>query len=241
MQELTGAYAVDALDASEAEAVERHLAGCPRCRREVAELREVAALLAFAGGPAPARVWDGIATEVVGAPEAAADPVPPDAAAAGRKAVSLRVFTAVVALAALVTVALGVQISRTGARSNRAPSAQAAWGRAIARPDARALTLRSPDGSRSAMAVVLADGRSYLGPNNLPALSDQRSYQLWGQVGSNMVSLAVMRTPAAYQQFSTPAETMALVITDEPASGVISTTRPPVVSTPLPAAAAPRP
>ena len=224
---------------SEAEAVERHLAGCPRCRREVAELREVAAR--FAGGPAPARVWDGIATEVVGAPEVAADPELPEAAAAVRKAVSLRVFTAVVALAALVSVALGVQIGRTGGPAERPgagrPGRLGAGHRQPRRqvvdaPLAGWVPLRHGGGAGRRHVVPRAEQPSRpLRPAQLPAL---------GQVGANMVSLAVMRTPAAYQQFSTPAETMALVITDEPATGVISTTKPPVVSTPLPAATGPR-
>src|SRR5690606_35755181 len=51
--ELLGAYALDAVEPDEREAVERHLADCPRCRSEVAEHREVAAYLAHAGTDAP--------------------------------------------------------------------------------------------------------------------------------------------------------------------------------------------
>ncbi len=43
--ELLGVYALDALDADERVAVERHLAGCGLCRAEVAEHIEVAGLL----------------------------------------------------------------------------------------------------------------------------------------------------------------------------------------------------
>src|SRR5206468_3199328 len=46
VQELLGAYALDALDADEADAVELHLRDCPRCRAEVADYRETAALAA---------------------------------------------------------------------------------------------------------------------------------------------------------------------------------------------------
>ena len=48
VHDLTAAYAVDALDADEALEYERHLATCDRCRRELAELSEGAAALAFA-------------------------------------------------------------------------------------------------------------------------------------------------------------------------------------------------
>jgi anti-sigma factor RsiW len=60
LQELLGAYALDAVDADEAAAIERHLPTCPRCRNELTDHREVAALLGNAGGAAPTGVWDRI-------------------------------------------------------------------------------------------------------------------------------------------------------------------------------------
>ena len=64
LQELLGAYALDAVDADEAEAVELHLRDCPRCRDEVENHREAAALLAHVGAPAPAGVWDRITEQL---------------------------------------------------------------------------------------------------------------------------------------------------------------------------------
>src|SRR4051812_36552435 len=61
--ELLGAYALDAVDDDEREAIEAHLLSCPRCRAEVAEHREVAAFLSK-GAPAPDGVWDRIAAEL---------------------------------------------------------------------------------------------------------------------------------------------------------------------------------
>lgn len=60
LQELLGAYALDAVEPYEAEVLERHLPTCPRCRNELADHREVAALLSYAGGTAPGGVWDRI-------------------------------------------------------------------------------------------------------------------------------------------------------------------------------------
>ncbi len=60
LQELLGAYALDAVEPEEAAAIERHLPTCPRCRNELADHREVAALLGYAGGSAPSGVWDRI-------------------------------------------------------------------------------------------------------------------------------------------------------------------------------------
>jgi anti-sigma-K factor RskA len=45
--ELSAAYALDALDGQELRAYEAHLAGCERCREDVASFRETAAALAY--------------------------------------------------------------------------------------------------------------------------------------------------------------------------------------------------
>ncbi len=64
IEELLGAYALDAVDEGEALVVEEHLATCPRCRAEVAAHREVAGLLGNAGGEPPAGLWDRVAGEL---------------------------------------------------------------------------------------------------------------------------------------------------------------------------------
>jgi anti-sigma factor RsiW len=53
LHELTAAYALDALDADEAEAYEKHLGQCEECREQLAGLSETAGALAF-GTVAPA-------------------------------------------------------------------------------------------------------------------------------------------------------------------------------------------
>ncbi|HZQ65743.1 MAG TPA: anti-sigma factor [Gaiellaceae bacterium] len=54
VHELAAAYALDALAADERQAFESHLAGCGRCRAELASLREAVGALAFSTeGPAP--------------------------------------------------------------------------------------------------------------------------------------------------------------------------------------------
>jgi anti-sigma factor RsiW len=82
--ELLGVFALDALDADEREAVERHLADCDFCRAEVQEHMEMAALLSTGVFRAPGAVWDRISSELEGtpppldlAPIHALRPVPP--------------------------------------------------------------------------------------------------------------------------------------------------------------------
>ena len=65
IEELLGAYALDAVDPDEARLVEEHLVECPRCRAEVAAHREVAALLTSGtSDPVPDGVWDRITADL---------------------------------------------------------------------------------------------------------------------------------------------------------------------------------
>ena len=52
VHDLTAAYALDALEPDEARGYEEHLAGCERCREELASLQGVAGALAYAAPPA---------------------------------------------------------------------------------------------------------------------------------------------------------------------------------------------
>ena len=52
VHELTAAYALDALEPEEARGYEAHLAGCERCREELASLQSAAGALAYAVEPA---------------------------------------------------------------------------------------------------------------------------------------------------------------------------------------------
>jgi len=70
LQEALGAFALDAVEAEEAAAIELHLRDCPRCRIEVARHREVAAKLGYAGSPAPEGLWSRIRESLEEAPPA---------------------------------------------------------------------------------------------------------------------------------------------------------------------------
>lgn len=64
IEELLGAYALDAVEAEVAAEIELHLRDCPRCRAEVTAHREVATLLGNAGADAPDGLWDRIASSL---------------------------------------------------------------------------------------------------------------------------------------------------------------------------------
>ena len=64
LDELLGAYALDALDGREREEVEQYLERSPRARDEVAHHLEVASFLGNIGGEAPLDLWDRIEAQL---------------------------------------------------------------------------------------------------------------------------------------------------------------------------------
>ena len=66
IEELLGAYALDAVEPEAAAVIEAHLEGCVRCAIEVGQHHEVTGLLANSGGTAPADLWGGIALQLGG-------------------------------------------------------------------------------------------------------------------------------------------------------------------------------
>lgn len=107
LRDLAAAYALGALSPEETRAFEAYLASSPDAQREVAELRETAALLAVAGPearPGPElrqRVLDAVAARKVAVMPKAAQPVLPWLAAAA---------------AVLVAVGLGVRLQTVSTR-----------------------------------------------------------------------------------------------------------------------------
>jgi anti-sigma factor RsiW len=82
VEELLGAYALDAVDDEERQAVERHFAECPRCRAEVDAHLEMAGALGNGIETPPAGLWDRIADRVAASERAEGAPPMPDLAVA---------------------------------------------------------------------------------------------------------------------------------------------------------------
>ena len=238
IEELIGAYALDAVDDDEREAVEQHLAVCPRCRAELTAHREVAALLAYDGAPAPTDVWDRIVISLEEPPPAMRLRLDSPAEVVSlddRRARNRRqMFAAVVGVAAAIILVLGLVVIRQGDNS---PGQQLAIERlvdeALATPGATTATLRPPEGVNGpvATAVVTPDGRGYLRAGELPELPANRTYQLWGVVDDQAISLGVLGTSPDVASFHVDDanRVAAYAITDEAAGGVIASQNDPVV------------
>jgi len=254
-QEMLGAYALDAVDGEEREEIERHLAGCPRCRAEAAEHREVAGLLGYAGSDAPPGLWDRIVVSLEEPPpalqlarivtsESATRPAV-DSRGAGsavvpiglaRRAIGVRAFAVLAAVAAVVAVVLGIEVVRLNNRTNTLNNSigevaiQSAYRAARSNPGARLVMMRSADQARTATAVILPDGTAFLDPRNLRALPASETYQLWGVVGADKVSLAVLGSTPRLVEFGAPGNVTALALTAERAGGVVTSHQQPSVA-----------
>ena len=206
--ELLGAYALDAVDSDERDAVERHLHECPRCRAELADHRTVASFMASGGGPAPEGLWDRIAGSLEEAPpELRLAPVVP---IAGRRSVSARLGAAVAAVAAAVIALLGVEVVHQGHQIDRLARPALDSGQdLVAAAAIRAMTdsaalrynLHQTDGRVPAQAVVLPNGDGFLVSYFMPKLPSDRTYQLWALVGDQKISAGVLGPSPRYVPF----------------------------------------
>lgn len=248
--ELLGAYALDAVDADEREAIERHLVDCPRCRAEVAEHREVASYLSHSGAAAPEGVWDRIAAElappappmrmtILPTGEAATVPstelepadeptVTPIGDAPSRRR-SSRPLLAVLAVAACIIVVLGAVVVAQSRRVDRGQTIEEMASKATSTSKLR-VDLAGDGGS--AQAVVGADGKGYLIMDGVAAPADGDVYQLWGKVDETVLSLGTFGD-AEVIPFSVDPQRVGdielFAVTQEKAPGVVASDQDPIM------------
>ncbi|MFM7534689.1 MAG: anti-sigma factor domain-containing protein [Acidimicrobiales bacterium] len=241
LDDLLGAYALDAVDPAERAEIEAYLAVDPRARAEVDAHREVATMLSFGGGPAPVGLWERISS-ALDADHAVPPPLrlppslrlpPPDPAlvptvvpvpAPVAPVIPLRrrpVGRPLVGLAAAIALAVGVAgglagglaVGRDSGRS--AVSAADRYAAAAQEPGARRVELRLTDGDAAA-AVVLPDGTGYLDSRPLATLPDGETYQLWAVTTSGrVISVGVLGNRPGVQAFTVGERPASLVVTKE--------------------------
>jgi anti-sigma-K factor RskA len=243
--DLLGAYALDAVEPDEARTVEGHLAMCPKCRAEVATLRETASLLAYAGTDAPEGVWARIGAEIGAGSDAHAVPSTIEMSARPQIARSNRsrgAFAAVAAIAATAIAVLGFAVSHLNnqvdalQRASRASGLTPLVASALAGPH-RIVTLTSIGSSGSASVAVTGGGTAFWLGSTLPTLPGNRTYQIWGATNGRIVSLGLLGpTPGKVATFRVQSGTSKLMVTDEPKGGSPSPTTPVLATGPIPTA-----
>ena len=234
--DLLGAYALDALEPGEQAAVDRHVQGCAACLREVAEHREVAGLLTPGWEKPPTGLWDRISASLEEAPPPLdmAPVIAMKPRERGRSGGGGLRRGAGAAIAAMVAVAAVTIVGFVGIRAvnDDRPGYAKQLERSVAAargvPGSRSIELASTDGRRSAEAVVLPDGTGYLVGDGLPALTRERTYQLWAVVGSSTISVGVLGPEPKVVPFKMDGNVAALAITEETSGGVVMSRQSPV-------------
>ncbi len=277
IQELLGAYALDAVDRETAAMIESHLDECVKCSIEVAQHHEVAGLLANSGGPSPAGLWDGIANQLDGSvppswerlasqlgPEGNLDEgdLPDSLRDGGAKVVRsaddadrpkvvridgrrnrnrwvVRAAAVVAAAAAVVAVVLGVQVDHLHHQVSALqgqPQLSAVERAALSDPTTLKVTL-SPTSSRPTAAgpvtvVLTRSGTGFVEAGGLSSLPSNETYQLWGVIGNQTISLGLLGSQPRVVPFSVAgnASVSAFAITAEQSGGVVHSSHQPVVA-----------
>jgi anti-sigma-K factor RskA len=200
---LLAAFALDAVRRDELERIEAHVSECPRCRIELDGHREVAAGLGTIVEPLPEGLWGSISKRLSAS---VADELPRrptrlrDAAHSARlhfpRGRLASAASAAVGAAAVAT-ALGVSVIHADnqvahlqdAVSEAARNAVVA---AMKTTGHRIVNLDDAQQHRLAEFVVLRNGRGYLVSSHLPSLSSKNSYQLWGVVNGQTISVGLL-------------------------------------------------
>lgn len=235
IDDLLAAYALDAVDGDEANAIDVHLRECGRCRGLLADFRGAAARLATTSEPAPAAVWDAIAAQLEhGEPrELNLGVLVPFR----RRPRMRRLAVAAAAAAVVVVIAgLGTQVVSQGQRLEEMQVAledRTILSAALAaegHPNARRAALRFADGEVLAHAVVTPEGTGFLRASSLHALSPDRTYQLWAVVGTERISAGLLGPRPDVVPFHVAGEIIGLAVTEEVAGGVVASQNQPVAT-----------
>ena len=241
IQDLLGAFALDAVDDDERDLIEAHLAGCPRCRAEVATHRETAALLAHGGDRAPEGVWARITANLEEAPPDLAPMASLDDARErrSRRSISMRAAAAMGAVAAALTAFFGWRIGVQDERLDRVRAEleeiavqdglRRAATAALADAGAEQVRLASFDGRTGVHVVRLPDGTGFAVADGLPPLPADRTYQLWALRQDAKISLGLLGQDPDVAPFQMVGPVLGYAITDEAAGGVKESTQSPVV------------
>jgi anti-sigma factor RsiW len=229
IHDLVAAYALNALDPGEVAAFEEHLAGCERCREELASLEGVAAALAYVPeAPAP--------------PEALRDRLLTSARSERANVVPLRprarlpAVAAIAAVAACAAIGLGIWASSLSSSLDRERSARRLDDRALALaadPAATRVPLKGVPGT----LIVGGNGEGALLIANLAPAPKGKTYEAWilgtglpkraGTFGGNGRKIFPLARPVRRGQ--------GVAVTVERAGGVAQPTTVPILSVRLPA------
>ena len=229
VHQLTGAYALDALDELERARFEQHLSECEDCRVEVAELRETAALLAeTVATPPPASLRDSVLAGISQVRPLAPE-VPTATPVTGRTASARRRWMPLLVAAALaLIVGVGAAVTQPWADDEPRLTAAEQVQRA---PDAEEVFLDLGDAGRATVVRSKAEDRAVIVTEDMVSAPEGKDYELWFQTPDEaMVPAGLMKDdPDQTVVLDGPAaEAIAVGITVEPDGGSPEPTTDPI-------------
>lgn len=172
IHDLVAPYALDALDAEERAEFERHLDGCDHCTRELRELQDTAASLAWASaGPEPPQDLRGRILERAGG-EAQVVPFRP------RRRWVAPALGAAAAAAACAAIGLGLWAASLSSDLDRERDLQAAQAQALELVADRGAQVVPLEGARGSL-VVARNGRAALVVCGLDPAPSGETYMAW--------------------------------------------------------------
>lgn len=226
---LSGAFALNALSAEEAEQFRRHLQDCAVCRQEVRELQQAAARMgASEAVPPPAYLKARVLS--------AADRTPqlPPRTGGGGTVIEVsphrwgrRMLLA--AAAVVLVVAGGIGISQLG---NEPDEQQSLLAEGVVRvfeaEDAHRAEMPTENGGTIRVAASPELNQMAVDTDELPPLDDQHVYQLWAVHDGAMQSVGVLEPDkGAYMDMPTPDTEVAITV--EPVGGSAQPTTDPIM------------
>jgi hypothetical protein len=242
LHSLTGAYALDALEAgAESERFARHLERCSSCASEVRGFREVATGLAFAATATPP---PGLRDQVLAA-AARTRQLPPEVSshARPRRARAPRVpwvpwLSGVVATAAVVIAVLfGFSQAHTEQELNQARAQNQAIALVLSSPQVKLLSQATTAGGVATVVLAADTHRLVVTTSGLPALPAGKVYQLWLIGQHKIVSAGLLPSAASGQTAPVLAAGVVsgdkLGLTVEPAPGRPQPTTTPILELPV--------
>lgn len=224
---LSGAFAIDALTAEEAEQFRTHLEGCAACREEVGELREAAARMGEVEAVAPPAA---LKARVLAAADRTAQQPPKvvrleEREDSGRRRWAPRLAAAAAAAVVVAGGAIGIgQIA-----GDDGTTLQAGVVRVFEAEDARTAEV---DTSQGVVRVATSPGRGEMAvdTSGLRPLDEEHVYQVWSIADGTPSSVVVLPDPDRGASMEMPAAGTQVAITVEPAGGSEQPTTEPIVA-----------
>ncbi len=199
LHELTAAYALDALDASERGKYEAHLASCEGCREELQGFRKVTGSLARAAGGSrpPAGLRDRILEQ--------ARSERPNVVPLRRRSL-VPILSSAAAVAAVAALALGLWSASISGELDEAREITSVLG------DPNARSYESESGEAS--LVVTPAGRAALLVRKLPAAPEGKDYEIWVLEGGVFRRAGLFERPgvAALTRRVAPGQSVAVTL-----------------------------